>query len=146
GYGLDHPRLFVFDPAAVVAPSGGSVHVRDATNDDVDALVTLEDLRRVDLVRSARDRRWWQGLVGRAEANPHASLLVAERDGALTGWAPLLAQRGDHRVMLFPSLAADEESAAALLAAADERSGDDLLVAFDEPSSAFGEHLRAVGS
>lgn len=121
GYGLDHPLLFLPDEtllARQMASSGSPPLVRDATPDDLDALLALESRRPEAGIRTVRDRARWQLHFDLAASGPFERLLVTERSGRVTGWARLHHRPEERQLHLLPSVCAEPGALTALVHAA----------------------------
>lgn len=149
GYGLDHPLLFLPDEtllARQMASSGSPPLVRDATPDDLDALLALESRRPEAGIRTVRDRARWQLHLDLAASSPFEHLLVTERSGRVTGWARLHHRPEERQLHLLPSVCAEPGALTALVHAALDLAEDSVLVLYDSTDPLVRAELRAIGS
>lgn len=142
GYGLSYPPMR--DIAVGSAPAIPGVEVRDAVPADLPAMRALHDTaqQRADLVRPWSDADW-EGLLDTVP-DAHESVLTAQRDANVTGWARFI-QYDDFGFVLSHGAAVDDDAARALLAAARERAGDARLAAMPRAGDPFGCAVEAVG-
>lgn len=145
GYGLDYSELFLFDPADIEPPQ--DVQIRPAMLSDLPWIVSTEAHRPTDGLRTIRDAETWGVLFSAAQGNDWEHLLVAESEGAPTGWTRMHLRPEEGRLYLFPSVADSPDTVAAIILRAIELAEpDDLVViGYDHPGTVFGEQLRLFG-
>jgi hypothetical protein len=145
GYGLDYPLIHLATVDNVGDP--GTDVVRPARTDDLDGIIRLDATRSTDRLRVVRDRRSWERTLARSAATRFEQLVVAVREGEIVGFAQLEARPWAERLYLQPATAEDAPAARALLAhaVAQAAAHGEMVVAFDNPGTAYGEVLAGVG-
>lgn len=150
GYALDYPAIRV-PPSSLLdaraAEDDTAVRSRVAVDTDRAAVMALDATRPPTGLRVRRDDAAWDVVFALSRDNAFEHLYVAERDGRVVGWWRTQHKPEDGRVYLQPSVVDPAEPAATTLAivvAARVEAGDALLVVFDAPGTAYGEHLAAL--
>jgi predicted N-acetyltransferase YhbS len=147
GYGLDYPTFHLPTPDLVEPAAGDSTVVRPAVAADLTGILRLDATRPTDQWRIVRDEQSWRRTLARARGTRFEQLVVAERDGAVVGFAPLEARPDARRLYLDPGVAADEEAVRALVAHALGQAAPhgEQVVALDNPGTLYGTTLEALG-
>lgn len=143
GYGLDHARLSLSDPARVEPPAG--VSFRPATEEDLPLLLRWERRRPTGGLRVVRDERAWRLLLALAADPSFERVLIAERGGSAVGWCRLHRRPEEQRCSLLPSMAADDDVVAAMIHEAHRYAGELLVVGYDHPGTRFADALGRLG-
>jgi predicted N-acetyltransferase YhbS len=146
GYGIDAPRLFLFDREQVALHDAQSVQVRDAADGDLDAILELEHERPTTGLRVLRGKREWQRAITMCGPNPSAHLLVAEAGSRVVGWCRIFDHPNESRTFLLPSVASTADAVTALVQTALERADDLMLIGFDSPGTPFATQLPVLGT